>query len=102
MSNLDKVKMNVTMEVTKSQALALKDMFEYWNELSNAGSSRNVSFFIDGDGNFHPNCKIEIEGDVPELDDKLRQLAVSEDIHGDRMYDFDNISWYFSQLEENK
>lgn len=81
------------MEVTAAQALALKAMFEYWSYLGNIGSSRMVSFMVDGDGDFHPNCVITTEKEIPELTDELKKLAVVEDKDGARKYDYDNIAW---------
>ncbi len=84
------------MRVTESQALALKAMFEYWNYLSNIGGSRNVAFMVDGDGNFHPNCEVEVDPPIRELDDELRELAIVKDDGGDRTYDFDSVSYRIS------
>jgi hypothetical protein len=89
----EKVKMTVNMEVTIPQALALQAMFAYWNLLANVGSSRYVSFFVDGDGNFHPKCDVTYDKPIPFLTDELRDLAVVKDNGGDRTYDFDPIAW---------
>lgn len=89
----DKVKMTVEMEVTIPQALALQAMFEHWNLLANMGGSRYVGFFVDGDGNFHPKCDISYDKQIPKLTDELRELAVVEDKHGNKKYDFDAIAW---------
>lgn len=93
----DKVQLTVKMEVTVAQALALEAMFEYWNNLGSMGSSRNVAFFVDGDGNFQPNCKVSFEGEVPKLTDELREKAISEEVDGDRIYDFDVIAWSLTE-----
>ena len=87
------MKMKVEMEVTIPQALALQAMFEYWNWLGGIGSSRNVAFYCDGDGNFQPHCKVSCDTEIPELTDELRKLAVVEDVDGDRVYDFDPVAW---------
>lgn len=81
------------MEVTIPQGLALQAMFEYWNLLSSLGGSRKVGFYADGDGNFHPKCSIKFDGDIPELTDELRQIAIVKDDNGNRIYDFDPIAW---------
>lgn len=96
----ERIKMLVEMEVTKAQGLALKAMFEYWNTLSNIGSSRDVAFYCDGDGNFHPKCKVIFDGNIPELTDELRKLAVKTEHNGNRFYDFDNIGWKLIDMKE--
>ena len=85
--------MNVTMNVTPAQALTLKAMFDYWNQLSSWGSSRKVGFYADGDGNFHPKCQITFSEELPELTDELRRAAIAEESDGDRLYDFDAVAW---------
>ena len=90
---MDRVKMTVEMDVTPAQGLALKAMFEYWNQLSGWGSSRDVAFHCDGDGNFHPKCKVEFDQELPELTEELRTAAVVTETNGDRVYDFDPIAW---------
>jgi hypothetical protein len=89
----ERTKMIIEMEVTPAQGLALKSMFEYWNKLSNMGSSRQVAFFVDGDGNFHPKCQMRFSDPLPDLTDELKRLAVVEDKNGDRVYDYDPIAW---------
>lgn len=89
-----KLTLTVEMEVTPPQALALQAMFKYWNYLSHVGSSRNVAFRVDGDGNFHPKCTIYYSGDpLPDLTEELEELAVISDRGGNRVYDFDPIAW---------
>lgn len=84
------------MEVTVPQRAALTAMFERWNALSSMGSSRRTSFFVDGDGNFHP--KVTINGVKPKVSDEVARLALSRDTDGHRDYDFDTIAW---KLREN-
>ena len=91
-----RITMTVRMQVTEAQALTLKAMFEYWNQLSGMGSSRMVGFYVDGDGNFHPKCDVELDTTIRELDDELRELAVVQDKRGEREYDFDPIAWRIS------
>lgn len=93
----EKVKLNISMEVTIPQALALKAMFEKWNFLSSNGSSKNVSFFVDGDGNFHPKCVVSTDKELPELTDEFKKLALTDENDETLFYDFDNIAW---KLEE--
>ncbi len=89
----EKIKMRVEMEVTISQALALQAMFEYWNHLSSLGSSRYVAFYVDGDGNFRPACKVLFSEDIPSLTSDMAEQAVVGDNDGNRTYDFDAIAW---------
>lgn len=89
----ERLTMTVKMQVTPAQALALKAMFKYWNWLGSAGSSRNVGFHCDGDGNFQPRCEFEFSEAVPDLTPELERAAVVSDKHGDRIYDFDPIAW---------
>ena len=90
---MDKIKMTIEMEITPAQGLALQAMFEYWNYLSGIGSSRRVAFYVDGDGNFRPECSVKFKGKIPELTDELRGIAVVKEHDGDRIYDFDPIAW---------
>lgn len=94
-----RIKINVEMDVTPGQALALEQMFKYWNRLTSAGSSRQVGFFVDGDGDFHPNCKVifseEIKHNISE--DELRKLSISIDDGGNRLYDYEDISYRMSE-----
>ena len=95
-----KIEMMVTLNVTVPQALALQAMFDHWNSLSSMGSSRQVSFFVDGDGSFNTHAKCRFSEEIPELDTHLRDLA--ELSGGDNVdyagspvasFDFDAISW---------
>lgn len=52
-----------------------------------------VSFYVDGDGNFHPKCKVTTDQEIPELTNEMKQRAIVADDHGDRSYDFDSIAW---------
>ncbi len=87
----NKVKMYVEMDVTIPQALALQAMFEYWNALGRNGSSREVGFYCDGDGNFRPECKIGFDKDIPQLTDKIRANAILRNENGNLLYDFDRL-----------
>ena len=95
-----KIEMTVTLNVTIPQALALQAMFDHWNSLSSMGSSRQVSFYVDGDGNFHTHAQCRFSEEIPELDNHLRDLAElsgkpSIDHTGSPMaaFDFDAIAW---------
>lgn len=97
------MKMVVEMEVTEAQGLTLQAMFEYWNTLSSAGASRYVSFMCDGDGNFHPNCKISFNSPVSNLTDDLRNASIRDGFstknfpYPERKYDFDGLAWKLSE-----
>lgn len=101
MDTSKRIKMMVLMEVTIPQALALQSMFEYWNQLAGLGASREVAFYADGDGNFHPEAEYLFSEAVPELTDDLAKLAkVSYDDSGrdsynrpQALFDFDAIAW---------
>ena len=89
----DKIKMTIEMNVTIPQALALQAMFEYWNTLGNVGCSRKVGFYVDGDGNFQPNCTIKFNTIIPTLTDEMRGKAIIKEHDDNRLYDFDPIAW---------
>ena len=90
----NRVKMKVEFDVTPAQGLALQTMFEHWNKMAAWGCSRKIAFYVDGDGNFKPNSKVEFDGDVPELTDELREAAAIEGTEtGDVLFDFDPIAW---------
>lgn len=89
---MTKIKLTIEMDVTEAQAITLKEMFEYWTRLGNIGSSRTVAFFVDGDGNFQPNCKITTSERIHELPEHVLSKAIT-DVDGDRFYDFDPIAW---------
>lgn len=94
MDNSEKIKMKVEMEVTIPQALALQAMFKHWNRLGSWGSSRFISFFVDGDGNFRPNASWFFSERIPELTEELETAAIVEDDgNGNLKFDFDSIAW---------
>ena len=89
----ERLRMTVTFDVTEPQAIALEAMFNYWCQLSSMGSSRFVAFYCDGDGDFHPKCKIGFSRPIITLTDDLAKKAVIEDKNGNRKYDYDPVSW---------
>lgn len=92
--------MTITMQVTESQALALQAMFAHWNTLSSMGSSRNVAFMVDGDGNFHPKCLVSYSKNISKLTDELKEAAVSnDDGNGNVTFDYDGIAWRLMDRE---
>lgn len=74
-----RLKMTVTFEVTAAQALGLQAFFNHWNRLASWGSSRPVSFYVDGDGNFKPKCEFSFSEPVPELTAEMEKLAAGGD-----------------------
>lgn len=96
----ERIKMTVDFDVTEPQALALQAMFKYWSQLSSQGSSRHVSFFVDGDGNFKPNINVSFNQPVAELTPEIEALAVVENTAGNRKYDFDPVAWHLRQQRD--
>ena len=94
--NENKVSLTVQIHnLTVSQLLTLKEFFKYWEYLGKIGSSREVAFYCDGDGNFRPTIEFKQSSKVPELTDVEKQLTIKHDHNGDRLYDFDNLAWSF-------
>lgn len=91
----EKLKLTVTMNVTAPQAYALMEMFKCWTFYGKAGMSRRVAFYVDGDGDFHPNCECKTEPELPELPKDQAIKTLVEDEHGNCLYDFDALSWSF-------
>ena len=98
----ERIKMTVEMEVTEPQALALQAMFKYWNYLGNVGGSREVTFYVDGDGNFKPRCSISFDNDILELTKEMEQISVVKDSGGNRTYDFDRLGWKLRDLKDKE
>lgn len=85
----DRITLQVEIgNLTEPQAMAIQEMFGMWMQLSGIGSSRNVSFFADGDGNFHP--KISVDGRAPTRCEIGGHWDKSEDTYS---IDFDEIAW---------
>ncbi len=99
----DKIRMVVEMEVTVPQALALEAMFNHWNTLGAWGASRNVGFFVDGDGNFQPNIDIKYSEEIPQLTPTMEALSRGQKdvLDDDVLYDFDPIAWHLRELGED-
>lgn len=95
--------LTVSFQVTPSQALALEAFFEMWNDLASMGCSRDVSFFVDGDGNFKPRCTIAHSEEIKELGlpddvraylgDKAWTSKFSKTENNARYFDYDNTAW---------
>ena len=90
----DRIEMNVKLQVTVPQGLALQAMFNHWNNLAAMGCSRMIGFYVDGDGNFKPNCQCSFSGEVPELTEELvKACIVADDGNGAVDFDFDGVAW---------
>lgn len=104
MNTRDRIKMTVTFDVTIPQALALQSMFNTYNLLSNMGASRDVAFFVDGDGNFHPKCKVTFDNsDIPLLTPELEKMASNNTTDDPLLkFDFDTIAWHIRDMMEGR
>jgi hypothetical protein len=83
----------ITLEnVSPADAIALIKMFKYMEYLGNIGSSRNCTFFADGDGAFHPKASFVYPIDLPEVPDvdgineKTRDFKIDSDSIAWRIY----------------
>jgi len=65
--------------------------------LSCFGCSRDVGFFCDGDGDFHPDCMVVTDGPLPEATKKMKAAAIVKESDGDRVYDYDGIAWLLDE-----
>lgn len=87
----DDVSLTVTFDrLNEPQAIALMAMFERWEIHGKFGASRWVSFFVDGDGSFHPDIDIDVDGDVIESDE-VKEVAEVER----NKFDFDSVTGWF-------
>lgn len=98
----ERLEMTIKLQVTQPQALALQAMLECWNSLASMGSSRYVSFYVDGDGNFKPKAMWEYSAPVHELTKEMRDAShayvktladPNPGSHSDHAFDFDPIAW---------
>ncbi len=78
----EKIKLNIEIDnLTHAQALAIEYLMKMWEVTGNVGASRSTNFFSDGDGNFHP--EIKLNGRKP------RWFTNPETDYGDKKYRFD-------------
>jgi hypothetical protein len=75
----EKKKFTVECEMNERWIPHFLGMLKYMQQLGSLGSSRNVTFYVDGDGDFHP--KFSWPADLPEP-----AKSISER-NGDRTYD---------------
>ena len=89
----NKISMTVTIDnITEAQGLALKAMFNYWQLLGSMGSSRTVSFYADGDGDFRPKVRTSFSEEIHDLTEEIQKASIIKDVNnGDRTYDYDPI-----------
>ncbi len=93
--------------VSQADAIALKKMFEYMQYLGSIGSSRNCTFFADGDGSFRPKVTIDYPERLPEVKEttgvitgkdiseakRSNQNSIITTLEGDFIIDSDEIAW---------
>lgn len=98
----DRNKHKLTIEIdnlTEAQVIALNDLLATWVQLGSWGSSRDTTFFADGDGDFQP--KILVNGEKPKLTNLLpRDQFWKSGHHGDYRIDYDWIGWKLAAIEE--
>ncbi len=109
----ERIDINVKMSVTPSQAVALRAFFKCWNSLASMGASRMVSFFVDGDGNFKPNCEVTFleEHEHLNIPDDIMEFIESEamivgragasETSKDIKFDFDPVAWKMRNFRNN-
>lgn len=96
-SRQDKITAHIKIKnLTIAQSIALEDMLATWQQLGGLGASRWTSFFVDGDGNFHP--KVLYNGHKPNKTDLLDEGDVWKG--NDYRIDFDSISWKLHDRED--
>ena len=71
-------KFTIEVEMPERWIPHFMSMLKYMEQLGNIGSSRKVTFYADGDGDFRPKFKSEVEYETVE--------PVS-DLDGRRLYD---------------
>jgi len=89
----EKFKVTATFNVNLAQAIALKSFFEKWEFNAAIGASRHVSFYVDGDGDFHPHIVFKSEKDLSEYDWVLPYAEVEEN-----KFDY---GWLMTRIENN-
>ena len=100
------IELTVTMQLKPAQAIAMAAMFDHWNYLSSVGSDRYVAFYVAGDGDFHPKCKVSYNIDPMTFNqnpmqtlENLKKMALAipseaKQMPSDsRFFDFDSIAW---------
>jgi hypothetical protein len=76
-------------------------MFKHWDNLAAMGCSRMIGFYVDGDGNFKPDCQCSFSAEIPPLTEELTKAAiVADDGNGAIDFDFDGIAWVLHSAPE--
>lgn len=90
------VKLNLTFDnITKAQAIALIKMAKLMQYCGRIGTSRNVTFFADGDGDFRPDVDFKCSGELP-LDTKFvtdLDIWKAMESKSDFEINYDDIAW---------
>ena len=81
--------------ITKAQAITLVKMAKIMEWCGRVGTSRNVTFFADGDGNFRPKVSYEASKDISYTEKLAMDLEIweAQDEHKDFKLDFDSVAW---------
>lgn len=67
-------------DLRPEQALALRAMFDTWEQHGKFGASRRVTYYVDGDGTFHPSIQCLDTLDEPLTDTRREAAEVSENV----------------------
>lgn len=91
-------------EISEAQAITLVKMAKIMEYCGNIGTSRNVTFFADGDGDFRPKVSYESDG---ELGFEKKPLEIDLNIwetmdkHSDFRLDYDSVAWQIGDTDCN-
>ncbi len=90
--------MDIKIEnLSEAQKIAIEDMLAIWIYCGGIGASRPVTFYVDGDGDFHPD--ILIDGQKPRRfknptkDAKVHTIDDKIPEHTGYFIDYDEIAW---------
>ena len=97
MVNNEKLRLEIFVDnLTKPQLLALYQFFKNWEPLCNNGASRAISYFVDGDGNLHPNISMCIPDEIT-----TEELQLAKNCYKNKKYiDFDDIAWELREIHD--
>ena len=82
-------------DVSKAQAITLVKMAKIMEWCGQVGTSRNVTFFADGDGDFRPKVTYEATEDI-SYDNKLAidiDIMTAQEKSSDFKLDYDSVAW---------
>lgn len=103
MNEKEKITLDIKINnITVAQALAINEMFKQWERFGDAGCSRQVSFMVDGDGDFHPEIQT-IFSQKPnwkyfEIAEKFSTPKNGEGCN----FDYDNLYYQIRLYEEER